>query len=155
MAGEIPKSNMGFAGFTPYAEVGSPMVPFDQDAYVTVESNHAFSYRGVAQGKHWRAGHIPRGTLQCFMHHGVGYAQDLWPTLKVRGKISLLHTTIGAFAEMLREPYHHVDRGVLPPDFWARLYHRLRFGGIQLKGALETNRFMDRLVVNDLEKCMQ
>ncbi|MBL4684759.1 MAG: hypothetical protein JKY37_09240 [Nannocystaceae bacterium] len=167
-ADEIPKSNTGFVGYAPYEEVGAPMVPFDQDAFVTVESNHAFTYRGLAQGKHWGVGHIPRGTLQCFMHHGAGYAQDIWPEtnlivshgefdpqLSPGQKLAAARLGVHKFSGLLHEPWHNPTRGVLETFLWAAFYHRLRFGGVQLKGAPEVNLFLERLKVIDLDRCLR
>ncbi|MEM6989709.1 MAG: hypothetical protein AAF721_04410 [Myxococcota bacterium] len=157
-ADKVPKSNTGFVGYRPYAEVEAPMLPFDQDAYVTVESNSAFTYRGVARGKQWGVGHIPRGTLQCFMHHGVGYAQDIWPSrgaFPAGAKIAAARLGVHEFSGALHEPWHHPGRGPLETFLWAAFYHRLRYGGLQLKGAPQVNRFLERLKILDLERCMR
>ncbi|MBL4687953.1 MAG: hypothetical protein JKY37_25405 [Nannocystaceae bacterium] len=45
-----PKPMKGFVGYKPYAQDAAPMVPFDQDVYVSVNANHEFAYRAVARG---------------------------------------------------------------------------------------------------------
>ena len=93
--------------------------------------------------------------MQCFMHHGVGYAQDVWQTVGAEAKLQVALNGVDLFSRALNEPFFDRAHGRIETLLWARFYHRLRFGGFQVADAPQSNQFIERIAVLDLEQCMR
>jgi hypothetical protein len=156
----VPVSNFGFTGRTPYGKKGAPLVPTNQTVYVSLTLPTSFLYRAVAGGP------IRPGTFSVFNHHGSGYALAISETMGTWFKMTAAKGGVWGNAIVAREPYARIRPGfplpvppflpipdvsvehVDPTESSAAFYCRL-----QMTGTILPDHFEPRLVVKDLGAC--
>lgn len=144
-----PVAMRGFSDASaPYLVEYAPLVPTNQHVFLRLDSHRQFRYRAVARGP------ISAGIATCFMHHGLFYAIDLWPSLAEDAKGLLATQPVFLYAALDHEPYtrfYHLPEQTFGTG-WAAFYWRLRYGGSQHG----TNRhtILERLRVLDPDRCL-
>lgn len=115
-------------GGKPHERAGAPLVPLNQDVWVTTHEARGFTYRAECVGP------IPPGKMQVIMHHGSGYAVEV--EKEVREIVELcvnaldaIETGISALRGTLERP--RLFRGDnTPENLWPRLYYFFRYAAI-------------------------
>lgn len=72
------RSTMGWSASAPFAAAGAPMVPRNQDVWVTLPSKHELAYEAIAGAV--QNGQIPAFSWQVFNHHGSAFVTAIAAT---------------------------------------------------------------------------
>ncbi|HWL88545.1 MAG TPA: hypothetical protein VNO21_22230, partial [Polyangiaceae bacterium] len=141
IAPKPPKIIYGFEGRKPYAKAGAPLVPANQNVWITLKNASSFYYHAIAEGP------AEPATWNVFFHHGMAYLLSVADPFNV----GLARNGVAALARARWEPFTGVGLAVVPPlpipvplpavvpepvlkdidptSSWAAFYWRLQFGG--------------------------